>query len=188
MAKVAGPLMSMAARGKVADAIVFSFWRGIAYVRMWLKPTNPKTEAQQTQRGYLKDAVAEWLTLLLAADWQAWRQWAGGMPYSGPNAYMSGNLKARVAGKTMDKAFNGSITPGPGTLTLAWTTTESVQGRVLYGVKHRVYTEDEVESPAAQEHSVVLTGLSAGVKYYCYVKTFPSDHWGDLGEWTGTPT
>jgi len=50
MAKVTGPLMSMSASGKLADSIVFSIWKGTAYVRQWLKPANPQSAGQGDQR------------------------------------------------------------------------------------------------------------------------------------------
>lgn len=53
MAKVEGPLMSMEARGKLADAIVFFPWKGRHVVRQWLKPANKKSTAQ----GYVRAAV-----------------------------------------------------------------------------------------------------------------------------------
>jgi len=46
MAKVTGPLYSMTASGKIADAMVFFGWKGISVVRQWLKPANPMTEDQ----------------------------------------------------------------------------------------------------------------------------------------------
>lgn len=46
MAKVTGPLYSMTASGKIADAMVHFGWKGIAVVRQWLKPANPKTADQ----------------------------------------------------------------------------------------------------------------------------------------------
>jgi len=46
MAKVTGPLMSMDARGKIGDALVFIGWKGVKDVRMWLKPANPKLPDQ----------------------------------------------------------------------------------------------------------------------------------------------
>ena len=42
--------MSLDARGKVADAIVFSIWKGANYVRQWLKPANPEDPNQGDQR------------------------------------------------------------------------------------------------------------------------------------------
>lgn len=53
MARVTGPLMSMSASGKIANAIVFSIWRGNAYVRQWLKPANPQMTLQGDQRTML---------------------------------------------------------------------------------------------------------------------------------------
>ena len=54
MAKVAGPLYSAEARGKIADIMVHFPWKGRACVRQWLKPTNPNSTDQQTVRSYLK--------------------------------------------------------------------------------------------------------------------------------------
>ncbi len=50
MAKVTGPLMSMSASGQVGKGIVFSIWKGNAYVRRYLKPMNPQTAGQGDQR------------------------------------------------------------------------------------------------------------------------------------------
>lgn len=50
MAKVTGPLMSMSASGKIADAIVFFGWKGTNVVRQWLKPSNPKSTGQGDTR------------------------------------------------------------------------------------------------------------------------------------------
>jgi len=53
MAKVDGPLFSLEARGKIADAMVFFPWKGRHVVRQWLKPTNP----QSTLQGYVRAAL-----------------------------------------------------------------------------------------------------------------------------------
>jgi hypothetical protein len=53
MAKVTGPLYSMTASGKIADAMVFFGWKGINVVRQWLIPTNKKTEDQGDARQIL---------------------------------------------------------------------------------------------------------------------------------------
>lgn len=54
MAKVDGPLLSIEARGKIADAIVFFPWKGRHVVRQWLKPTNPQSSLQGFVRVALK--------------------------------------------------------------------------------------------------------------------------------------
>jgi len=58
MAKLKAPLMSLGASGKLGDALVFFGWKGLDVVREYVIPTNPKSAAQTTQRGYLADAVA----------------------------------------------------------------------------------------------------------------------------------
>lgn len=50
MAKVTGPLFSVSASGKIADAIVFFGWKGRNVVRQWLKPANPMSGLQGTIR------------------------------------------------------------------------------------------------------------------------------------------
>jgi hypothetical protein len=46
MAKVTGPLYSMTASGKIADAMVFFGWKGKAVVRQWLIPLNRQSADQ----------------------------------------------------------------------------------------------------------------------------------------------
>lgn len=58
MAKLNAPLLSFSASGKIADALVYFAWKGINVVRQYVIPSNPKTAAQTTQRGYLTAAVA----------------------------------------------------------------------------------------------------------------------------------
>jgi len=53
MAKVDGPLFSLEARGKIADAMVFFPWKGRHVVRQWLKPTQPES----TLQGYVRAAM-----------------------------------------------------------------------------------------------------------------------------------
>lgn len=57
MAKVNAPLFSFNASGKIANALVYFCWKGIDVVRSYVVPTNPKSEDQRTQRGYLREAV-----------------------------------------------------------------------------------------------------------------------------------
>lgn len=49
-AVVTGPLFSISASGKLADAMVHFPWKGRAVVRKWLKPSNPKTTDQGDAR------------------------------------------------------------------------------------------------------------------------------------------
>ena len=53
MAKVGGPLYSMTASGKIANAMVHFKWKGLAVVRQWIKPSNLKSEDQGDVRQIL---------------------------------------------------------------------------------------------------------------------------------------
>lgn len=53
MAKVTMPLLSGSASGKIADAMVFFGWKGLAVVRQWVKPANPQTANQGDNRVYI---------------------------------------------------------------------------------------------------------------------------------------
>lgn len=50
MAKCTGPLYSLSASGKLADAMVYFTWKGVNVVREWLKPANPQSATQGDQR------------------------------------------------------------------------------------------------------------------------------------------
>lgn len=50
MAKVTGPLYSMSASGKIANAMVFFGWKGINVVREWLIPVNKESAGQGDRR------------------------------------------------------------------------------------------------------------------------------------------
>lgn len=58
MAKVKAPFFGLGASGALGKAIVYFTWKGIDVVREYVVPTNPDTDLQKLQRGYLRDAVA----------------------------------------------------------------------------------------------------------------------------------
>lgn len=57
MAKVKAPLMSLEARGAIAKTLVHFPWKGINAVREYVIPSNPKSDAQRSQRGKFTEAV-----------------------------------------------------------------------------------------------------------------------------------
>lgn len=52
MAKVLGPLLSLAASQTIGDSITYSNWRGISTVRVKSNPSNPQSEGQMAGRSY----------------------------------------------------------------------------------------------------------------------------------------
>lgn len=92
MAKVTGPLMSMGARGKLGNTLVFSGWKGIATIRSYVVPANPKTPEQVTQRDTMKKCVLFWNSSLAdPAQRSGWNKAAALMAsaMSGFNAYVA---------------------------------------------------------------------------------------------------
>lgn len=58
MAKVSGPMMSMDARGKFGNALVFTAWKGRQVVRKFVVPANPRAQGQEDARNRTRVAGA----------------------------------------------------------------------------------------------------------------------------------
>ena len=58
MSKLRAPLFSFRASGQINKSLVYFGWKGLNLVRSYVVPANPKTTAQQLQRGYMIAAVA----------------------------------------------------------------------------------------------------------------------------------
>ncbi len=92
MARVYGPLFSLDARGTIGKAIVYSNWKGLGTVRMWLKPYDPDSPGQHAQRILIGKAVKGWQSLS-PAQRAAWNSQASGIstkahPLSGFNLFV----------------------------------------------------------------------------------------------------
>jgi len=92
MALVTAPLLSLDASGKVADAIVFSKWKGRNYVRSLVKPANPRSGGQVSMRAMMKFLSQQW-DGLSTADKATWEARADQSIVSPFNAYVSLNLR-----------------------------------------------------------------------------------------------
>jgi len=60
MAKVTLPLLGVRASGTVGKSIVFGNWKGINYARQHAVPANPRSTAQQAQRGLVQFTTSFW--------------------------------------------------------------------------------------------------------------------------------
>jgi hypothetical protein len=118
MAKVTAPFFSLTAGGTIGDAITFSRWKGVKYVRQYTKPSDPNSLAQQAQRSYLRDAVDTWHVLSLTAeDKISWDRWAlySSAALSGFNKYISEMIAIYQTGKDVAQLYDLHIedaTPG----------------------------------------------------------------------------
>jgi hypothetical protein len=97
--------MSMSASGQVGKTLVYANWKGLKYARQYVTPANPNTGPQQTQRGYLTQALAFWHSTtvpIMPLDTTNLSRAAGYAtnPLSGFNLYVQNYIKSRVAGAT----------------------------------------------------------------------------------------
>lgn len=109
MAKVTGPLFSFNASGSLGKAIVYSNWRGVAYVRELVIPGFSRTFQQGKIRDLIKDASQGWLTgdtdgtTTIDATYKAVYDAAAlGRPLSGFNMFIR---------DCVGKNYDGSVSP-----------------------------------------------------------------------------
>lgn len=189
MAKVTGPLMSMTASGKLAGAIVFTVWKGIAVVRKYVRPKNPNTVAQVALRGIFSSLVTRFMTLT-GADKAAWNASAAGKAYSGYNLFMSRAVPIEDGGDdwyTFKSITIGTISATGAVVTNTKDKTGST--KVHYGVNPGVYPWEQTAaapSNAGAVGTVTLTGLTAATKYYVYCSLADVDGSGRSGEYSFT--
>jgi hypothetical protein len=121
--------MSLEARGKIGDAIVFFPWKGRHAVRRWLKPTNPRDIDQKLVRQKLASfgkclgametpgttlangsaAVVAWKAVTPAAQiWNAYLVKKGMADLANDNTYTT--LSAAIAGADMIDTWQGCAT------------------------------------------------------------------------------
>lgn len=118
MAKVSGPLFSLDARGQVGKAVVYSFWKGVNYVRQHVVPANPQSDDQTAVRDIIKDASIAWklgstvgAVAIDAAYKLAYNTAAAGQAYSGFNLFIK-DCVALNGGKTYDGSLAAPTEPG----------------------------------------------------------------------------
>lgn len=176
MAKVTGPLMSLTASGQLGKSIVFLKWRGIADVRKWIKPANPKTADQVTERNNFKEAVTKYHTLA-GNDMLALRDMSKGKPYTGFNQWIKwirDAFQATITWVTIKNVGASEITASGAKISA--TPDQAGVLKVLYGTTPGSWTDSiEEEEPGAAAdtpHTLTLTDLSAKTQYW-YTVEYP---------------
>ncbi len=92
MVKLNGPMFSIDASGKLADAIVFSKWKGRNYARALVTPSNPQSAGQTGMRMMLRFLSQDW-TNLAAGQQNSWNTPADAAVVSTFNAFVGTNLR-----------------------------------------------------------------------------------------------
>jgi hypothetical protein len=181
MAKVNGPLMGLEASGTVAGTITFSKWKGRAYVRKTVVPSNPNSIPQQAARAVARFVSQYWGTLT-DPEKAAWDEEGKSKNITGLNAWLKDSANRRPYDKAIELAPNStpatapgaptspSATGGKGFVTLAWTNdtaTDLFTTAIHEGPTGFTPTaQNAVWILPATEETITLTGLAPGNYFF----------------------
>jgi len=206
LAKLKGPLFSLGASQQIGKALVFFGWKGLNVVREYVIPSNPKTTAQQTQRGYLTTIVADIHAAQAAAanplgatDVMAYALWASVVQAATTwfNQAVRAGIDRMVALEGYMTCRGGKTTPAAASLAVeiyssrfnpAWCAT----GKFMYGTSKTALINTQGATPAlaTNKMSATIAGLTKGVKYYWQFEGLTGAGWlgAKSGIYYGTPT
>lgn len=91
MVKLTGPGLARGASGTLADQLIFSTWKGKAYLKRHRNPAQPRTPAQIAMRAVMRFLSQEWTNLSDALK-DSWAALAAATNISPFNAYQAFNL------------------------------------------------------------------------------------------------
>jgi len=173
MAKLTGPLMSLDARGSIAQTITFSGWKGLKIARQRVIPANPNTADQQAQRGKMTTLVGYWHSDgYTAADKSAYDLWAStfSTPQSGFNAFIANGMSVLLEGDTWAALTDGTVSnEDASSFDFALDCGADKTYKLYYGCTPTTML-NEVAGVFDTDHvDFDVSGLSASTKYYFYV-------------------
>ena len=178
MAKLKAPLMSLGASGAIGKTIVYFGWKGLDVAREYVVPANPKTDKQNTQRGYLADAVtaihaaeAHASKPLTLVDKSAYALYGSTFPTPRTwfNQIIMRWLLAKVQAEHPQILAQGTFTDvgaGATTFTLYNHQYATEPGLMFCGTSKTALTKSVAATGVANVHTGAFTGLTKGVKYY----------------------
>ncbi len=178
MAKLKAPLLSLGASGAIGKTLVFFPWKGIDCVREYVVPANPKSTAQNTQRGYVIAAVAaihaaelDVTNPLVLVDKSAYSLY--GSTFKTPRTWFNQItqrwLLAEVNGEVAAIYANGAfedVGAGATTITLFNHQTVDQAGFMVCMTSKTAVIQSIAADGVAGVHTGAFTGLTKGVKYY----------------------
>lgn len=180
MAKVNAPLLSMSASGSIGNTLTFFGWKGLNAVRTWVKPANPNSAAQATQRGYMTLTVATIHVAQATAtspigplDVAAYALDASteATPRTWFNQVCAQCVTALKASKQIAVFRGATVTPAASSIVVAmkWSKTganDITAGNYIYGTTKTGMIHTVAAVVAASTATGTIVGLTTGVKYY----------------------
>lgn len=174
MAKVKAPLMSFDARGQIAKSLVYLGWKGLKTVRQYVIPANPKTQAQQDQRGDFGDAVGFWHTDgYSVGDVTAWNLLALSLKeaLSGFNVFIRLRVKSLIQATHFWFPIHGvAVTPVSEVQFDVDALTEENHTGILYiGTTKSNMVNEKTAAWGGDRYTFEVSALSKSTKYYFYI-------------------
>jgi hypothetical protein len=178
VAKLKAPLLSLGASGQLGKTLVFFNWKGLDVAREYVIPANPKTTAQNLQRGYVIAAVAaihaaqtDVTNPLIEVDKSAYSLYGTTFPTPRTwfNQIVQRWLLAEVNGEEPAVYSNGEfVDPATEeiTITLFNHQTADQAGFMLGGTSKTALLTAVAADGVVGVHTGVFTGLTKGVKYF----------------------
>ncbi|MBA7570861.1 hypothetical protein ES708_12617 [subsurface metagenome] len=178
MAKLKAPLLSLGASGAIGKTIVYFGWKGLDCAREYVVPSNPKTEPQNTQRGYVIAAVeaihaaqVDAVNPLEEVDKSAYALYGSTFPT--PRTWFNQIIQRWLlaAGSEEVSAIyaNGEfedVGVGATTITLFNHQTADQAGFMVVGTSKTAMLTAVAADGVAGVHTGVFTDLVKGVKYF----------------------
>ena len=113
MARIIGPGFGLDARGTLGKSLVFSIRKGTNYIRTYIKPKNPKTDAQLQNRLAFSDGVSKWRWDIITAEHKTdWASYSTGTTESAFNRFMRYYLAANYSSAT-HQIVTPQVIPNP---------------------------------------------------------------------------
>lgn len=214
MAKVTAPLLSFGAAGQIGSAQVYASWKGRAYARRYVTPSNPNTTAQQETRSTFRTLNSLWRYMPSSAT-AAWELYGRNSRFTARNGWLKQNISALLnqtdlTAIVLSPAAGGGIaatsitvTPGDGQVTVdltapvlpvGWTITAATAVAVRNIDPQSSGPMDVVgDTDTSAPWSITLTGLTNGQSYvvggwFSYEKPDGQPAYGVSMQTTATPT
>ena len=188
MSKTTAPLLSFDARGQIGKSQVYSSWKGRAYARRYVIPSNPQSVEQTKTR-----SAFAWLQgafkLLPAIVKDGWTAYANTSRITAANAFLKGNLsnlrdKTKLDLMLLSPAANSGLpaaaatfTGGDDKVTVTLTAATLPAGWSIVEARAAAIRDQDPQTEAfytviagsdnAAPYSIEIAGLASGVKYQC---------------------
>jgi len=206
MATVKAPLFGLDASGALGGAIVFSKWKGRAYVRRLSIPSNPKSGLQVGVRSAMRWITTDWASLT-AAQKTAWNTIAKVTNITDLNAMVAAGMgrnrrnlgiqrgPSESSGTTPDAPTIDSVTDQPKTLVVAWTVGAAAPeySWIINMSKTTAFSADvsnQIYIVKANVFTLTIPSLTTGTEYFITITgtNFDGEKGTVSSEDSGTPT